>query len=149
MGFEHYYYALNRRAAERVFDLTWNQFLKKFGWSKRSPWQNVGDYLAFCLDRPRLQDEPTAEEIAPILRRTIRDTVKDMSPEYYCILELGYYLGKRSFIKSDIDAKGLEDDLVALNICAISAFLSRRDTDQLKPSRRACVSSLRLCSSRV
>ena len=31
----HYYYALNRKAAERVFDLTWNKFLGKFGWNKR------------------------------------------------------------------------------------------------------------------
>jgi hypothetical protein len=88
MSLTHYYYALNRKAAERVFDLTWNQFLEKFGWSKRSQWPNVSSYFDFGLDKPELSDEPTSEEIAPILRRTIRETLRHMSPEYYCILEV-------------------------------------------------------------
>ena len=33
----------------------------------------------FCLDKPELPEEPTPEEIAPILRRTIRETVRQMS----------------------------------------------------------------------
>ena len=123
MSFTHYYYALNRKAAERVFDLTWNQFLEKFGWSKRSQWQNIGGFFEFGLDKPELSDEPTSEEIAPILRRTIRETLRHMSPEYYCILELSYHLGKRSFVKSDIGAEGLEEDLDGLNVCAVWAFL--------------------------
>ena len=40
------------------------------------------------------------------------------------MLELGYHLGKCSFIKSDIGAEGLEQDLDGLNICAVSVFLS-------------------------
>jgi hypothetical protein len=127
----HYYYALNRKAAERVFDLTWNQFLAKFGWSKRrSQWPNIGGYLAFFLDKPELPDEPTAKEIAPILRRTIRETMRHMSPEYFCILELSYQLGKRSFIRADIDAVKLEDDCQAFMNCAISLFLSGRIDDR-------------------
>lgn len=125
MGFEHYYYALNRKAAKRIFDLTWNQFLEKFGWNKqRSQWENIGGYLSFCLDKPSLPEEPTPEQIAPILRRTIRETLRHMSEEYFCILLLGEQLGKRSFIRTNVDAKKLEPDLDALNICAISAFLN-------------------------
>jgi len=126
----HYYYAINRKAAERVFDLTWNQFLQKFGWSTRSQWQNFGDYLANCLDKPELPDEPTAAEIGPILRRTIRETVRYMSPQYFCILELGFHLGKRSFIRADIEAGRLEDDCHTLMTCAISLFLSGRIDDR-------------------
>jgi hypothetical protein len=141
MAQTHYYYAINRKAAERIFDLTWNQFLQKFGWSKRrSQWPKIGEYLAFCLDRPTLDDEPTPEEIAPILRWTIRKTVPRMGLQYFCIVELGYalgkwsftraelergyLLGKRSFIRANVDAEKLESDVDALNMCAISAFLS-------------------------
>jgi hypothetical protein len=125
MSFTHYYYAINRKAAERVFDLTWNQFLDKYGWNRRrSQWPNIGGYFEFALDKPELPDEPTPEEIAPILRRTIRETLRHMTPAYFCMLLLGEQLGKRSFIRADIDAENLESDLDALNICAISAFLS-------------------------
>jgi hypothetical protein len=75
MGNTHYYYALNRKSAERVFDLTWNQFLEKFGWSKDSQWENIGGYFSYCLD-PNLPEEPTHEEIEPILRWSIRKTLR-------------------------------------------------------------------------
>jgi hypothetical protein len=32
MGFTHYYYTLDRHAADGVLDLTWGEFLQKFGW---------------------------------------------------------------------------------------------------------------------
>jgi hypothetical protein len=94
MGNTHYYYALNRKAAERVSDLTWNQFLEKFGWSEDSQWQSIGGYLSYCLDKPSWPEEPTPQQIAPILRRSIRATLRQRSTGYFCILELGYQLGK-------------------------------------------------------
>jgi hypothetical protein len=125
----HYYYALNRKAAERVFDLTWNQFLEKFGWNKRrSQWPNIGGYLAFCLDG--LPEEPTRKQIAPILRQSIRETFRQESSGYFCMLLLGEQLGKQSFIRSDIDAERLEDDCHALMNCAISLFVSGRIDDR-------------------
>jgi hypothetical protein len=124
MGNTHYYYALNRKAAERVFDLTWNQFLEKFGWSEDSQWESIGGYLSYCLDEPSWEEEPTPEQIAPILRRSIRATLRQRSTGYFCILELSYQLGKRSFVRSDIDAEALEEDLDGLNICAVRGFLS-------------------------
>ena len=118
----HYYYAINRKAAERVFDLTWNQFLDKYGWSRRrSQWPNIGGYLSFCLGN--LPEEPTAEEIAPILRRSIRETLRQKSAGYFCMLLLGQQLGKRSFIKSNVDAERLEEDLDGLNVAAVWGFL--------------------------
>ena len=86
--------------------------------------QNIGGYFEFGLDKPELSDEPTPEEIAPTLRRSIRATLREESTGYYCILELSYQLGKRSFVRSDIDAEDLEEDLDGLNICAVRAFLS-------------------------
>ena len=124
MGNTHYYYALNRKAAERVFDLTWNQFLEKFGWSEDSQWESIGDYLSYCLGEPSWEEEPTPKQIAPTLRRSIRATLREESTGYYCILELSYQLGKRSFVRSDINAEDLEEDLDGLNICAVRAFLS-------------------------
>src|SRR5581483_12103012 len=112
-----------------VFDLTWNQFLKKFGWSKRrSQWPNIGGYLSFCLGS--LPEEPTGEEIAPILRRSIRETLRRKSAGYFCMLLLGEQLGKRSFIRSNIDAERLEEDCNALITCAVSLFLSRKIDDR-------------------
>jgi hypothetical protein len=125
----HYYYAINRKAAERIFDLTWNKFLQKFGWNKRrSQWSNIGGYLAFCLGS--LPEDPTAEEIAPILRRSIRETVRQKSVGYFCILLLGEQFGKTSFIRANIDAERLEDDCRALMTCAISLFLSGHIDDR-------------------
>jgi hypothetical protein len=98
--------------------------LEKFGWSKDSQWQNIGGYLSYCLDKPDWPEEPTPEQIAPILRRSIRATLRQRSTGYFCILQLGYHLRKRSFIRSHIDADGLEEDLDGLNICAVQGFLS-------------------------
>jgi hypothetical protein len=124
MSNTHYYFALNRKAAERVLCLTWNQFLERFGWKGPSQWDDVGGYLAFALDRPELPEKPTAEQIAPILRRTIRETILRMSPQYYCLLELSYQLRRQSFVKVDLNVEGLEAQCDAMNICAIWAFLS-------------------------
>jgi hypothetical protein len=122
MAQTHYYYALNRKAAELIFDLTWNQFLQKFGW-RGGQWETVGGYFYFCLNKPSWSEEPTPEQVAPILRQTVRETVRRMEGPYFCISELSYYLGKRSFIRAHVDAERLEADVEALIVCAISAFL--------------------------
>jgi hypothetical protein len=124
MSDTHYYYALNRKAAERIVRLTWNQFLDRFGWRRSGQWQNIGGYLAFALDRPELPEEPDSEEIAPILRQTIRETIPQMSPQYFCLLELSYHLRHQSFVRVDLNAEGLEADCDALIACALRAFLS-------------------------
>ena len=125
----HYYCAINRKAAERIFDLTWNEFLKKFGWKKqRSQWPNIGGYFSFCL--LNLPEEPTHEQIAPILARSIREFFRQKSTGYFCMLLLGEQLGKRSFIRANIDAERREDDCEALLICAISLFLDGRIDDR-------------------
>jgi hypothetical protein len=116
MGDAHYYYALDRKAAERVFDLTWNQFLEAFGWGK-TQWEDIGEYLAFSV-------EPEPDDVAPILPQTIRETIPRMSPQYFCMIELSYQLGRRSFVKLELDAHNLEDDCVALISCGIRAFLN-------------------------
>ena len=124
MSMNHFYYAINRKAAERVFSLTWNQFLEKYGWNPKSQWINIGEYLAFALDRPALPEEPTAEQIAPILRKTIRQTIPRMSPQDFVILELSYHMRKQSFVKVDVNAEKQVDQSLALVGCAYTAFLS-------------------------
>ena len=124
MSNTHYYYALNRKAAESIVSLTWNQFLEKFGWKGPSQWKDIGGYLAYGLERPELPEEPKPEEIAPILRRTIRETIPRMAPQYSCLLELSYQLQRQSFVKVDVNAEGLEEDADALVVCAIWAFLA-------------------------
>ena len=79
MSNTHYYYALNRNAAERVVSRTWNQFIEKSG----RKWPEIGRLLAFGLDKPRLPEEPTLEEIALILKQTIRETLSRMIPYVY------------------------------------------------------------------
>jgi hypothetical protein len=122
----HYYYSLNRKAAERIFDLTWNQFLEKFGWRDHTLFEDIGAYLAFGVD-PEPEDP---EEIAPILKWTIRATIRRTTPQYYMMLALSYQMGKRSFIRADIDAPRREDDCHALMTCAISLFVSGRIDDR-------------------
>ncbi len=123
MSNTHYYYALNRKAAERVVRLTWNQFLAKFGWGRPSQWKEIGGYLAFGLDRPELPEEPEPEEIASILRQPIRETIPHMSPQYFCLLLLSYQLRRQSFVKVDLNAERLEGDCDALMACALRAFV--------------------------
>ena len=50
MAQTHYYYAINRKAAERIFDLTWNQFLQNLGGASGAVSGRTSEsYLAFCL----------------------------------------------------------------------------------------------------
>ena len=56
MSLTHYYYALNRKAAEPVLDLTCNQFLARFGWPGAGEWDTLGKFLAYSVDRPLLED---------------------------------------------------------------------------------------------
>jgi hypothetical protein len=124
MSQTHYYYALNRKAAERITTLTWKQFLKKFGWRcPPSQWENIGGYLSFALDRPRLPEQPTQEELAPILQWKIRETIPRMGPQYFMMLELSNQLGRHSFVKADVDAEKQEDEVDAINSGAIFGFL--------------------------
>lgn len=123
MSQTHYYYVMNRAATERVVALTWNQFVKEFGWSyPPSQWETVGGFLSYGLDRPELPEEPTAKQLAPILRSRIRNTLVRMSPQYLALLELGYQMGAKSFVVADMDAQGLEDEVEALCLCAVRAF---------------------------
>lgn len=123
MSQTHYYYALNRRAGDALASLTWKQFLEKFGWGPPSQWGNIGGFFAFGLDRPQLPEEPTPQQIAPILRWTIRKTIPRMSPQYFMLLELSYQLKRQSVVKADIDAERQEDESEALLLCAIYGFL--------------------------
>ena len=66
MSFTHYYYALNHKAAERICGLTWNQFVKKFGWGlPLIQWKKIGGYLSFGLDRPILPEECRIQSTIP------------------------------------------------------------------------------------
>lgn len=123
MSQTHYYYAIKRKAAERITELTWQQFLDKFGWGgPLNEWGEIGSFLAYGLDRPELPERPTLKEIAPILRWKIRRTLPRMSPQYLILLNLSYQMGGRSFVTADIDAEDQEDDSEALVVAAMSGF---------------------------
>lgn len=87
-------------------------------------WESIGEFLAYGLDTPSLPEMPTPEELAPILKRTIKQTIRCMTPSYFCLLGLNYQMPKRSFVKVDVDAEGLEDDCDGILIAAIRAFLA-------------------------
>ena len=123
MSLTHFYYAINRKAAERVFNLTWNQFLEKYGWDAPMQWENVGEYLAFALDRPTLAEQPTAKQLAPILRKTIRQTLPRMGPLDFVIDVLGHQMGKKSFVKVDVNAECQVNESGVLTSAAVFAFL--------------------------
>jgi hypothetical protein len=124
MGSTHYYYALNRQEAEGILDLTWGEFLKEFGWRPgKNEWKTLGEFLAYSLDRPEIPDRPTPRQLAPILKWTIRKTILGAAPQYFVLLCLSYQLGRRSFVKADLEAEDLEDDCDAVLACAANARL--------------------------
>jgi hypothetical protein len=120
----HFYYALNRKAAERAAELTWQQFLDEFGWGRRGGnWDNIGSFFEFGLDSLPQTYSPTHEDMAPLLRWKIRRTIPRMSPQYFMLLELSYQMRQRSFVKADIGAEGEEEDSMALIVSAIWGFV--------------------------
>lgn len=124
MSQTHDYYVINRAATERVVALTWNQFVEEFGWScAPSQWEAIGGFLSYGLDRPELPEEPTARHLAPILRSRIRNTLVRTSPQYLVLRELGYQMGAKAFVVADVDAQGLENEVEALCLCAVRAFV--------------------------
>ena len=123
MSQTHYYCAFNRKETGRIVDLTWSQFLKKFGWPRGSQWRNIGTFLAFAIDNPVLPDHPSTRELEPILSWTIRQTLPRMSPQSFCLLELSEHLGERSFVKVDVAARRLEGESDALSAAAVLAFV--------------------------
>lgn len=131
MGETHDHYSINRKAAERVFQ---SQSLEripgKIGWSDSSQFDDIGEFLAFGLDRPRLSQSPTPAEIAPILRWKIRDTIPRMTPQYFCLLELSYHLRRQYLVKADLNVEEFEADFEAVVVCGIQALLQDQIDDR-------------------
>jgi hypothetical protein len=123
MSNTHYYYALNRKATEGIVQLTWTELLEKYRWDATGQWNDIGGFLAYGLDDPKLPEEPSPAQIAPVLRQTLKKTIPLMTPQYFCIDALGCCLKQQPFIKADLNAEGLEDQCAGLMICAIWAFL--------------------------
>lgn len=129
MSQTHYYYVFNRKAAERALDLTWNQFLKKFGWPAKGEWSTLGEFLGRFVDYSLLPDEPTPKQLAPLLPWTLRKTIARSSPQYFVLLSLNDELPRRwRFVKADLEAGSLEAECDAFINCALRA-LERNDID--------------------
>jgi hypothetical protein len=124
MSFCHYYYAFNRRTTEGILDLTWSEFLKKFGWRPdMTQWKTLGEFLAFSLYRLGLPEKPTSKQLVPIPKWTIRKTIQRSSGPYFILGCLGDQLGKQSFLTMAIDAERMEDDCDGILACAAKARL--------------------------
>lgn len=116
------YFAVNRRAFERIADLTWNQFLERYGWHKdRTEWDDVGGYLSYCLGLD--SENPTRAEIAPILGWTIRKTQSQKTAGYFDLTYLNAQLKRDQFIRVDVNAEGLESESDTLILNAVTGFL--------------------------
>ena len=129
MSQTHYYYALNRKRAERALDLTWREYLAEGPWEDlNGQWATLGEFLAYAVNRPLLPDEPTDKELAPLLKWTLRKTITRSSPQYFILLSVNNELGDRGFVTADINAEYLETECDALILCAIRAH-ERGDID--------------------
>ena len=128
MGQTHYYYAIIRKAAERVFDLTWDQFLAQIlDGASGAINGRTSEAISLSALVDSTSDESRRLRNRAILRWSIRETVPTKAAPVISASSVASFesaLGKRSFIRANVDAERLEDDLDALNICAISAFLS-------------------------
>ncbi|MHB1310141.1 MAG: hypothetical protein ACYDC1_05345 [Limisphaerales bacterium] len=112
MSNNHYFMTIKRKDVERIADLTWEQYVKRYGWGI-DDWEDIGGFMAFALNRPILPDEPTPEQMAPILKWTIRKSLARMSPQYYIMLLLG--LGEKVTMNTSETAY----DCDALDLCAL------------------------------
>jgi hypothetical protein len=119
------YFALNRRAFERIADLTWNQFFEKHGRNNFDWGDGIGATLSICLNIERGIEsaEPKPEEKARILKWTIRKTFAHKGSSYFDFYYLAEQMKRQDFLKVDVEAEHLEDDCDAVVICAISDFL--------------------------
>jgi hypothetical protein len=147
---DHYYEFFDRSAFDPIWNLSWVQFLRRYGssWALNQDYR-AGEYtsrslrelIGFCVD-----PAPSAEEIENILKHeTIRQTVSHSAPQLFmmsCLFSDGLPGMKNRTLYVEAT-----DDVDPLIVAAVDAHLAGRinSATLLAVMKLHCVADLKEC----
>jgi hypothetical protein len=124
MGYEHFYWYLDRRATDSILRMSWEAFLEQHPWDEK---------LLHAVLEFAVEPSPSAQTIRSILNtRTLAWTVSHSTPALYLVNEIVQHVPALKRKGGEIqfwDCSPFET--LVLNAVAARAFLERRITPRM------------------